>query len=88
MENGLVLKGHRLIVPESLRTQMLSLVHQGHMGTAKYLLRAKDCMFWPGISNRHQGTDFQLFYVYKVRKTTAKGTTASVQPIKLPLAEA
>ena len=50
MENGLVLKGHRLIVPESLRTQMLSLVHQGHMGTEKCLLRAKDCMFWPGIS--------------------------------------
>ena len=50
VENGLVLKGHRLIVPESLRTQMLSLVHQGHMGTEKCLLRAKDCMFWPGIS--------------------------------------
>ena len=50
VENGLVLKDHRLIVPESLRTQMLSLVHQGHMGTEKCLLRAKDCMFWPGIS--------------------------------------
>ena len=40
LENGLVLKGHRLIVPESLRTQMLSLVHQGHMGTEKCVLRA------------------------------------------------
>ena len=50
VENGLVLKGHRLIVPESLRAQMLSLVHQGNMGTEKCLLRAKDCMFWPGIS--------------------------------------
>ena len=50
MENGLVLKGHRLIVPESLRTQMLSLVLQRHMGTEKCLLRAKDCMFSPGIS--------------------------------------
>ena len=50
VRNGLVLKGHRLIVPESLRTQMLSLVLQGHMGTEKCLLRAKDCLFWPGIS--------------------------------------
>lgn len=29
---------------------MLGLVHQDHMGTEKCLLRAKDCMFWPGIS--------------------------------------
>ena len=34
---------------------------------------------------RNQGTDFQLFYVYKVRKATAKGTTASVLSSKLPL---
>ena len=50
VENGLVLKGHCLIIPKRLRPQMLSLVHQGHMGTEKCLLRAQDCMFWPGIS--------------------------------------
>ncbi|KXJ12138.1 Uncharacterized protein K02A2.6 [Exaiptasia diaphana] len=50
VENGLVLKGHRLIIPEKLRATMLQLVHQGHMGVEKCLLRAKDCMFWPGIS--------------------------------------
>ena len=87
VENSLVLKGYRLIIPERLRPQMLSLVHQDHMGTEKCLLRAKDCMFWPGIS-RHQGTDFQLFYVYKVRKVTGKRTTGSVQPTKLSLADA
>ena len=50
VENGLVLKGHRLIIPEKLRPQVLTLVHQGHMGAEKCLLRARDCMFWPGIS--------------------------------------
>ena len=50
VENGLVLKGHRLIIPHTLRKSMLSLVHQGHLGTEKCLPRAKDCLFWPGIS--------------------------------------
>lgn len=50
VENGLVLKGHRLIIPPKLRPQMLTIIHQGHMGTEKCLLRAKDCVFWPGIS--------------------------------------
>ena len=50
VENGLVLKGNRLIIHQGLRPQMLSLVHQGHMDTEKCLLRAKECMFWSGIS--------------------------------------
>ena len=50
VEKGLVLKGHCLIIPHSLRQSMLSLVHQGHLGTKKCLLRAKDCLFWPTIS--------------------------------------
>ena len=79
VENGLVLKGHRLIVPESLRTQMLSLVHQGHMGTEKCLLRAKDCMFWPGISK-------DIKELFSNCSTCIK--YAKQQPSKLPLAEA
>ncbi|CAB3997901.1 retrotransposon-like family member retr-1, partial [Paramuricea clavata] len=51
VENGLVLKRHRLVIPSKLRQQMLQIVHQGHMGTEKCLLKAKDCLFWPGISN-------------------------------------
>lgn len=50
VENGLVLKGHRLVIPPKLRQQMMSIIHQGHMGTEKCLLKAKDCLFWPGIS--------------------------------------
>lgn len=51
VESGLVLKGHRLVIPEKLRPGMLELIHQGHLGVEKSLLKAKDCIFWPGISN-------------------------------------
>lgn len=48
--NGLILKGQRIIIPRSLRSQMLDKVHHGHMGTEKCLRRAKDVMFWPNMS--------------------------------------
>ena len=48
--NGLILKGHKLVIPGCLRPKMLELLHQGHFGTEKTLNRARDIMFWPGIS--------------------------------------
>ena len=50
VENGLILKGHRLLVPSNLRPQMLQIIHQGHLGAEKCNLKARDCVFWPGIS--------------------------------------
>ena len=50
VESGLVLKAHRLVIPEKLRPQMLTLIHQGHLGIDKCLLKARNCLFWPGIT--------------------------------------
>lgn len=41
VENGLILKGHRLVIPSSLRPQMLQRIHQGHLGADTCLLKAK-----------------------------------------------
>ena len=49
VEKGLILKGHRLLVPSNLRPQMLQIIHQGHLGAEKCNLKARDCVFWPGI---------------------------------------
>ena len=50
IENGLVLKGHLLVIPSSLRPQMPQLIYQGHKGAEKCLLKANESSFWPGIS--------------------------------------
>ena len=52
VENGLILKGQRILIPSKLRADMLDLIHQGHLGTEKCLLRAKECIFWPGILSK------------------------------------
>ena len=50
IENGLVLKGERVIIPESQRDDILEKIHQAHQGVAKCQLRAKSCVFWPNIN--------------------------------------
>lgn len=48
--DGIIMKGPKIVIPNSLRSKMLEVVHTGHMGTEKCLKRARDVMFWPGIS--------------------------------------
>ena len=51
MENGLITKGARLMIPSTLRSKVLEQIHKGHLGIEKCMLKARDSVFWPGISN-------------------------------------
>ena len=50
LENGLLFKDNRLIVPEAEREQILELLHYGHYGITRTQERAKESVFWPGIT--------------------------------------
>ncbi len=45
----MVLRGTRLVIPQSLRTTVLALAHEGHLGIVgtKNNLRTK--VWWPGM---------------------------------------
>ena len=49
LEDRRILKGDRLVIPESLRAQVLELTHAGHQGETKCLLLARQSVFWPGM---------------------------------------
>ena len=51
VEDGIVYKGHRLILPESDREGTLKLLYKGHYSASKMLLRVKDSVYWPGTTN-------------------------------------
>ena len=51
VQDGIVVKGERVIIPEKLRRQMKERVHQGHLGINSCLRRAKDVMYWPGMAS-------------------------------------
>ena len=49
--DGFLLKGERLIIPKSMRKEMLDKIHNvSHLGVQKCLRRAREIVFWPGIN--------------------------------------
>lgn len=49
-DKGVVTKGRRLVVPYSMRNNMLNQLHYGHSGIEKCKARAREVVFWPGIN--------------------------------------
>ena len=47
MANGIVFSNQPIVVPQSLQSQMLSLIHESHFGIEKSKLRARELLYWP-----------------------------------------
>ena len=50
LADGLILKGMKIVVPPSLRKEMLLQIHETHMGVTKCRQRGSEALFWPGFS--------------------------------------
>ncbi|RUS91936.1 hypothetical protein EGW08_000338 [Elysia chlorotica] len=51
VQDGIILRGDRIVIPSSLRQDLKAKVHAGHHGINSCLRRARDLIFWPGMSN-------------------------------------
>ncbi|XP_062516385.1 uncharacterized protein K02A2.6-like [Corticium candelabrum] len=52
VQNGLVFCGDRLLVPDQLRSYMLDRVHSTHLGINGCIRRAKQSIWWPGMTGQ------------------------------------
>ena len=48
--DGVILKGERVVVPDSMKAQMLTLIYEGHLGIEKCKRRARDVLYWPNMN--------------------------------------
>lgn len=48
--DGFIFKGSRIVIPHSMRPNLLAHLHKGHLGIEKIRRRARESVFWPGIN--------------------------------------
>lgn len=51
VENGIVYFHDRIVVPMSLRGEMMKILHESHQGISKTKKRAKEILYWPGLNS-------------------------------------
>ena len=51
VSDGLIFKGMRIVVPPSLRSEMLNRIHQTHLGLGKCKQRAREVLYWPSMNS-------------------------------------
>ena len=52
VEDGLILKGTRIVIPDENCEAILKLIHEGHLGLNKYKLYAKETVYRPGLNDQ------------------------------------
>ena len=55
MEDGIVMKDHKAVIPQSLHKEYINIVHKGHPGIEATKRRARSVIFWPTMSNDING---------------------------------
>lgn len=48
---GLLLKCDRIVVPTSMRREMLTRIHEEHLGAEKSKRRAREALYWPNMNS-------------------------------------
>ena len=52
VQDGLLYKGMKVIVPASMRPQMIARAHSSHLGPDACVRRARDVLFWPSMADQ------------------------------------
>ena len=52
IQQGLLMKSNRLVIPMSMRLDVLDRIHEAHQGITKCRERAKASVWWPGLSKQ------------------------------------
>ena len=52
VQRGILMKDTRLVIPSSLRLDTLDGIHAGHQGIRKCRERARESVWWPGLSKQ------------------------------------
>ena len=78
-KDGILYKGVRLIMPQSELASILKVLHLGHYAITKMNLRARETVYWPGISEDIKVTYHRCDICAKFARTQQKETLQYVE---------
>ena len=50
--DGLIFRGESILIPPALRREVLSQIHEGHLGMERSKLRARELVYWPNMNKQ------------------------------------
>ena len=83
VEDGLLLRGSRLVIPTSMQAEILHKLHLGHLGITKCRERACSAVWWPGITSQLQDKIEQCSICNKQRPIPVEPLLPTVFPSRL-----
>ena len=82
--DGVIMMNQRIIVPTSLRKQLLETLHAAHQGVNAMCERAADSIFWPGISIDITRTRNECEHCHRIAKSHALEGPHEISPSEYP----
>ena len=79
-QEGLLLRNNRLVIPVSLQREVLDQLHAGHQGIKKCRERAKQAVWWPGLSKKLETLVNNCPACYKLRSQRAQPLISTPLP--------
>ena len=52
VQDGIIFKGERVVIPLNMRAQMKRDIHESHLGMNGCTSRARESLFWPGMASK------------------------------------
>ena len=82
--DGVIMTGHRIIVPKALQPLILEALHAAHQGVSAMSARAADSIFWPNISIDIQRIRDECTHCHRVAKSHAMQPPSDITPPEYP----
>lgn len=80
LHNGLLLYEDRIVIPKTMRLELLDIIHRGHLGVTKCRARAREAVWWPGMSSSIEEMVKSCIKCAKVRPTPTEPLMPSSFP--------
>ena len=82
--DGVVLMGQRIVIPASLRTNILEALHAAHQGVNSMCARATDSVYWPNISVDITRVRDECTHCHRIAKSNPMQPPVDISPPEYP----